>query len=209
MYPGNLLTNENAVFVNTVSQQPIKIYDGKNHNVSRRRTSKKIYSVICFQQTLSKKMKKRACRHYCSLCNLSFETWDRYSTHVLSRGHHANELGNAAHNVLLVSDEQFPGDLVEDNKEELFGWNTNYFELGNGEFDLPSSDENDLSASDILSEASDASANIAVGKDPALSYYPFPSEIFFLLYSYAHNTSRPKVTHINVYSYVYCHVFLY
>ena len=47
MYRGNLLTNENAVFVNTVSQQPIKIYDGKNHNnnVSRRRTSKKIYCV--------------------------------------------------------------------------------------------------------------------------------------------------------------------
>ena len=24
-------------------------------------------------------------------------------------------------------------------------------------------------------------------------FFPFPSEIFFLLYSYAHNTSRPKV----------------
>lgn len=153
-------------------------------------------------------MKKRACRH-CELCSLSFETWDRYSTHVLSRGHYANELGNAAHNVLLVSDEQVPGDLVADNNEELFGWDMNYFEFDNGEFDQPSSDENDLSDSDISSsEASDADspadANAPLSQ---VSYYPFPSEIFFLLYSYAHNTSRPKVTLISLYNYVFCHVF--
>ena len=61
----------------------------------------------------------------------------------------------------------------------------------------------------ILSEENDAPADIAVGTDVALSYYPFPSEIFFLLYSYAHNTSRPKVTDINIYNYVYCHACIF
>ena len=79
-------------------------------------------------------MKKRVCRHHCELCNLSFETWDRYSVHFQLRGHLVNELNSSEkQDIELVGDDQ-------------------------------------------------------------PSFYPFPSELFFLLYSYAHNVSRPKVS---------------
>ena len=43
--------------------------------------------------------------------------------------------------------------------------------------------------------SSDGDIDINVSRRPRQqdSYFPFPSKIFFLLYSYVHNISRPKV----------------
>ena len=49
-------------------------------------------------------MKKRVCRHHCELCNLSFETWDRYSVHFQSRGHLVNGKTSTWENPALVPD---------------------------------------------------------------------------------------------------------
>ena len=57
---------------------------------------------------ISKEMKRRACRHHCGLCNLSFETWSRYSMHVSSRNHLGKEATARTENIQLVVDELVP-----------------------------------------------------------------------------------------------------
>ena len=48
--------------------------------------------------------------------------------------------------------------------------------------------------SDITDVEADSDGEIFNTTQQMLNdYFPFPSEIFFLLYSYAHNISRPKV----------------
>ncbi len=48
---------------------------------------------------------------------------------------------------------------------------------------------------DGFSDTSDAEVDgeSSTTRNQQNAYFPFPSEVFFLLYSYAHNTSRPKV----------------
>ena len=46
--------------------------------------------------------------------------------------------------------------------------------------------------SDFEEESNDDSENLPQPSEQG-PYFPFPSEIFFLLYSYVHNVSRPKV----------------
>ena len=100
-------------------------------------------------------MKRRACRHYCESCNLSFETWDRYSLHILSRGHTANELPNASNDIQLFSEEPVPHELVSDDNDCFYLNNEYRLELGDENFNVVSSDENDLSDSDNISETSE------------------------------------------------------
>ena len=53
----------------------------------------------------------------------------------------------------------------------------------------------DLSDFEEESNANGDSKNVQPPSECGL-YFPFPLEIFFLLYSYAHNVSRPKVLFI-------------
>ena len=144
-------------------------------------------------------MKKRACRHYCESCNLSFETWDRYSSHVLWRGHTANALPHASNDIQLFSEEPAPGELVSDDNDFFYLNNEYTLELEDENFNVVSSDENDLSDSDNISETSGSPQAEQEASTQPDSYFPFPSEIFFLLYSYAHNITRPKVTYFTIY----------
>ena len=145
-------------------------------------------------------MKKRVCRHHCNLCNVSFETWERYSVRVSSTGHLVKELPSAAmaSNIQLVPDEEVLGDLVLDDDDEVFRLEkTSATELQqdfeytgiDAEYTGIDSDDEDLSDIDNTSEP----LRETFSGDKS-SHFPFPSEIFFLLYSYAHNISRPKVT---------------
>lgn len=138
-------------------------------------------------------MKKRACRHHCDRCNLGFETWYRYTTHVSSRGHLEKELATME-NVRLVEDEYLPeSDFVMTADDENDGLFTT-FEEERIEFEPPEFADTELSSDDEeLSENGDTSEITDQMPNDDSNFFPFPSEIFFLLYSYAHNTSRPKV----------------
>ena len=82
----------------------------------------------------------------------------------------------------------------------FFYLNNEYtLELEDENFNVVSSDENDLSDSDNISETSGSPQAEQEASTQPDSYFPFPSEIFFLLYSYAHNITRPKVTYFTIY----------
>lgn len=144
-------------------------------------------------------MKKRACRHCRDLCNLSFETWYRYNTHASTRGHLWKEVTSTVGNVQLEENEIVPESdcvLEVDNDQLLttleqdnFGREPELF--SDTELSSEGSDEEELSGCEdtqdiLLDQISNNDSN----------FFPFPSEIFFLLYCYAHNTSRPKVKHV-------------
>jgi hypothetical protein len=125
-----------------------------------------------------------------------FQNVGWYSTHVLSRGHLGKEITSAEHNIELVPEEQALVKLVSDAAER-FGLHTVYTAELEDEYLRASPDENDQSDGDNFSESSDVScADEDASEEMSRGYFPFPSEIFFLLYSYAHNVSKPKVSHI-------------
>ena len=152
-------------------------------------------------------MKKRACRYHCDLCNLSFETWYRYSTHVSARGHLLKELSApVTANIQLVVDEPVAQeDTVLGLDDEESGLYTT-FQVADTDTDTDTEQEHWQSLE--LSSDEDASLdcdppNMNHSSDLTtenLSFFPFPSEIFFLLYSYAHNTARPKVKYTQFYT---------
>ena len=152
-------------------------------------------------------MKKRVCRHHCELCNLSFETWDRYFVHFQSRGHLVNELNSSEkQDIELVGDDHFPGDLdpfAEDRDVDM-GKPRTCARLQNSDYpagtlsaeeEISSDNESDDGGGDDATTSNFQGSFSADEKtDGQPSFYPFPSELFFLLYSYAHNVSRPKVS---------------
>lgn len=154
-------------------------------------------------------MKKRACRHRCDICAVNFESWDRFSVHLTSRGHRMKQLANttATENIQLVSDafesitNQFNGqDEMFFVQETLYDDNS-YENISGSESDDTFSVFDSLS--DFEEESNGDSENVPRPSQHGL-YFPFPSEIFFLLYSYVHNVSRPKVFfNINFYECVF------
>lgn len=146
-------------------------------------------------------MKKRTCRHHCDICVVNFESWDRYSVHLTSRRHRMKQLATrtTTQNIQLVSDaSECPTDLYQD--EFLFLQEPECHEVrlednsdDSGSYDIFC----DFTSSD--SEEESDSDNAILQRPPEHGnglYFPFPSEIFFLLYSYVHNVSRPKVIFI-------------
>ena len=143
-------------------------------------------------------MKKRACRHRCDICAVNFESWERCSVHLTSRGHRMKQLATATatENIQLVSDryECFTHECIGQD-DFLFAEEPSYDDTS---FEnISDSDSNDtFSVFDNLSdfeEESDGDSEKLPRPSQQGSYFPFPSEIFFLLYSYVHNVSRPKV----------------
>ena len=143
-------------------------------------------------------MKKRACRHRCDICAINFELWDRFSVHLTSRGHRMKQLATTTttENIQLVSDafESFTEQC--DGQDEFFFVREPLYK--DASYDNISDSESDDtfgvfdSLSDFEEESNGDSENVQRPSEHGL-YFPFPSEIFFLLYSYVHNVSRPKV----------------
>ena len=139
-------------------------------------------------------MKKRACRHRCDTCEVNFESWDRFSVQLTSRGHRMKELATTTQNVQLVSDVFDSSTGLCDSQdyflfmqEPLCDDDSN----SDSEYDDAFGDFGSFS-SDSEEESNGDRENVQRPTERGL-YFPFPSEIFFLLYSYAHNVSRPKV----------------
>ncbi|CAB3981829.1 PREDICTED: uncharacterized protein LOC109581930 [Paramuricea clavata] len=139
-------------------------------------------------------MKKRVCRHHCKCCGINFETSERFSIHLASRAHFMQGLQTPADDIQLVSDNNITlfvdaegfqdRSLVPDTTEQnLVG------------LESPSDEENPMDM-DGFSDTSDAEVDgkisLTTCRNQEHAYFPFPAEIFFLLYSYAHNISRPK-----------------
>ena len=135
-------------------------------------------------------MKKRVCRHHCELCNLSFETWDRYSVHFQSRGHLVNELNSSEkQDIELVGDDHFPGDLyplAEDGDVDM-GKPRTCARLQNSDYpgtlsaneDICSDNESDDGGGDGATTSNFQGSLSADEKtDGQPSFYPFPSELF-------------------------------
>ena len=140
-------------------------------------------------------MKKRSCRHYCDLCGLSFETWYRYNTHASTRSHIWKEVTSTAGSVQLIEEELVSESdcvLEVDNDDLHTTLEEDHFER---ELELSSDTELNYAGSDEeLSNCEDArDILLDQASNKGSDFFPFPSEIFFLLYSYVHNTSRPKV----------------
>lgn len=150
-------------------------------------------------------MKKRPCRFRCDLCRVNFESLDRFSAHLTSRAHLIQKLQTAQQEVQLFADEistdnlglcdDENGLLVLDHLFEQEFLNVDDEMLGSES----SFDDSDTYLDEFISGVSDDSSsdgdidNVARRPRKQDSYFPFPSEIFFLLYSYVHNISRPKV----------------
>ena len=88
-------------------------------------------------------------------------------------------------NGLLVLDHLFEQEFLNVD-DEMLGSESSF-------------DDSDTYLDEFISGVSDDSSsdgdidNVARRPRKQDSYFPFPSEIFFLLYSYVHNISRPKV----------------
>ena len=133
-------------------------------------------------------------RHLCS----HFESWARFSVHLTSRGHRMKQLATATatDNIQLVSDR------YECFTDQCFGQDNFLFEeepcYNDTSFEnISDSESNDTCSvfdnlSDFEEESNGDSEELPRPSEQG-PYFPFPSEIFFLLYSYVHNVSRPKV----------------
>lgn len=151
----------------------------------------------------TKKMKKRTCRHYCSPCKLNFESWARYEVHVSSRRHSVNELQISSNNSLdteilhdIIDENVIPADDNCDSLEQDYpqrNFEESYFVPEDTCSDTETTDLDEREDTPLPSpiNESQSSSNI---NDDAGEYFPFPSELFFLLYCYVHNISRPKVS---------------
>ena len=139
-------------------------------------------------------MKKRACRHRCDICAVNFESWERFSVHLTSRGHRMKQLATATatQNIQLVSDryECFPDQCVHQDdflfEEEPLHDATSFENISDSESNETCSLFDNLS--DFEEESNGGNDELPRPSEQG-SYFPFPSEIFFLLYSYVHNVS--------------------
>ena len=145
-------------------------------------------------------MKKRVCQLHCGLCGLNFESCERYTIHLSSRARLASEIQVKKQTQLLdtelVEDHRVFQVLVED-EEKLFVnesdgdiVNEQYNDFARSETE---SMDKSVSLSDIESGTESPSENDEFQEEREADMFPFPSEIFFLLYCYAHNVTRPKV----------------
>ena len=151
---------------------------------------------------------KKACRYRCEICEVNFETLDRFSVHLASRGHLICKLQNNAANGIRLDKED---DIALSNDAEstevfpeivLDVQDTSHFE----------SEEESSMEMDPFSDVESIITDVGADSDGEIfknttqqrlnDYFPFPSEIFFLLYSYAHNISRPKV-------FLRCYIIIY
>ena len=168
-------------------------------------------------RTFIKIMKKRACRLYCDLCHLSFESYERYSSHASHRGHVVNEIqaGKASiNNIELEDDDDVLQNVVleddwdssdgendecegqsessaslESDRESLFGRDS---DVNGGDTYSTASDRPPFEMDDSTSDSTEDDSH-DTDEELGADVFPFPSEIFFLLYCYAHNVTRPKV----------------
>ena len=149
-------------------------------------------------------MKKRVCRYRCDICRVNFESWDRFNIHSASRAHRIRELQRTqndeqvnilneqpTHDVVLCGNGD--GLLTPDPVQHIpaVGPEENVDE------DVTSTDDideyfSDVDVSECESSDDDIENDYLTAKQKS-AFFPFPSEIFFLLYSFAHNISRPKV----------------
>ncbi len=140
-------------------------------------------------------MKKRVCRRRCESCGINFETLQRFSIHLASRAHLMQGLQTQANDILLVSDDDITlsADAWDFEDRSLVPVTAELNLVG---IESLSHEENlmDMDVDmDGFSDTSDAEVDgeSSTTRNQQNAYFPFPSEVFFLLYSYAHNTSRP------------------
>lgn len=134
-------------------------------------------------------MKKRVLRYSCDACQLHFETWERYTIHSGSRAHLVQSLQTPAYDVQL-------DEVEHQNISEAEWLDRPFYDVAEQEDACLSEDEftrdseSDMETDEfyVFHDQNDEQYEYRRG-----AYFPFPSEIFFLLYSYAHNISRPKV----------------
>ena len=149
-------------------------------------------------------MKKRVCRYRCDICRVNFESWDRFNIHSASRAHHIRELQTTQNDEQMIILNEQPTDdvvlcgngnglLTPDPVQHIPGAGPEV----NFDEDVSYTDDIDEHFSDVdVSECDSGDDDIENDYSTAKqksAFFPFPSEIFFLLYSFAHNISRPKV----------------
>ena len=122
--------------------------------------------------------------------------------HLTSRGHRIKQLttATATENIQLVSDryECFTHQCIGQDDflftEEPSYDDTSFENISNSNSIDTFSVFDNLSDFHDFGEESDGDNSKKLPRPSEQgSYFPFPSEIFFLLYSYVHNVSRPKV----------------
>jgi hypothetical protein len=134
---------------------------------------------------------------------------DRFSAHLTSRAHLIQKLQTAQQEVQLFPDEISTDNLgLSDGENGLLVldhlFDQEFLNVDDEMLDNESSfDDSDSYLDEFISGVSDDSSsdgdidNVSRRPRQQDSYFPFPSEIFFLLYSYVHNISRPKVIFFN------------
>ena len=147
---------------------------------------------------------KKACRYCSEICEVNFETLDRFSVHLASRGHLICKLQNNAANGIRLDKEDDTAESTEVVPEIVLDvQDTSHFE---------SEEESSIAMEiDPFSDVESIITDVEAESDGEIfnttqqrlnDYFPFSSEIFFLLYSYTHNISRPKV-------FLRCYIIIY
>ena len=132
----------------------------------------------------------------CEICRISFESSTNYETHLVTKSHRRKFLATNTY-------ESFDESLIDvithpqgatDNSPE-----------NSDEESVNSPPYNETPDEDMLYEERDAgdSDNQEEFEQDQMSFFPFPSEIFFLLYCYSHSVMHPKVCKKNYCKYLY------
>ena len=147
---------------------------------------------------------KKACRYCSEICEVNFETLDRFSVHLASRGHLICKLQNNAANGIRLDKEDDIAESTEVVPEIVLDvQDTSYFE-SEEESSIAMEIDPFLDVESIITDVeAESDGEIFNTTQQRLNdYLPFSSEIFFLLYSYTHNISRPKV-------FLRCYIIIY
>ena len=125
--------------------------------------------------------RKRQAVETCEVCRLEFFAKSIFLSHLNSRGHLANLL---------------PAKIIEENDTLSFPYveETNYVHEEQrvvDPIDLETAMQSETSEDDSLYDEEDKSEG---NNEDAENFFPFPSELFFLLYCYVHNVMKPKVS---------------
>ena len=153
---------------------------------------------------------KKACRYHCEICEVNFETLDRFSVHLASRGHLICKLqNNPADGICLDKEDDI---ALSNDAESTEVFPEIVLDVQDTSHFLESEEESSIAREiDPFSDVENIITDVGADSDEEIfnmtqqrinDYFPFPSEIFFLLYSYTHNISRPKV-------FLRCYIIIY
>lgn len=123
----------------------------------------------------------------CEICRISFESNTNYEAHLVTKSHRRKLLATNSYESFDSIDETLTHPQgATDNSPE----NSDEEPVSSPPYDEHQDEDRCHEEMDIGADDSDTQEEF---ESDQTNFYPFPSEMFFLLYCYSHSVMHPKV----------------